>query len=127
MITIDRIDHLVLTVRSIAETCEFYNRVLGMTAETFGDNRKALKFGNQKINLHEAGAEFEPRAERPTPGSGDLCLISIQRIDQIIEHMRIKNVLVEEGPVSRTGATGPITSIYFRDPDGNLVEVSSYG
>lgn len=124
---IDRIDHLVLTVRSIDATCEFYSRVLGMRIVTFGADRKALAFGNQKINLHESGREFEPRAEHPTPGSADICLISANPLADVIAHLTSCSVPILEGPVTRTGATGPIQSVYFRDPDRNLIEVSSYG
>lgn len=125
MIRIDHLDHLVLTVASIDESCDFYARVLGMGVETFGEGRKALTFGNQKINLHRAGHEFEPKAERPTPGSADLCFISDTPLDGIIAHLRAEGVAIEEGPVRRTGATGPILSVYFRDPDSNLIEVSN--
>ncbi len=125
MILIDHLDHLVLTVASIEETCDFYARVLGMGVETFGEGRKALTFSNQKINLHRAGHEFEPKAERPTPGSADLCFISTTPLDEVIAHLQAEGVVIEEGPVRRTGATGPILSVYFRDPDQNLIEVSN--
>ena len=124
---IERLDHLVLTVRDIAATCDFYARVLGMEVVTFGEGRKALAFGQQKFNLHEAGHEFEPKAERPTPGSADLCLIAQGPLDAVIAHLAACDVAILEGPVRRTGALGPITSVYFRDPDANLIEVSSYG
>lgn len=123
---IDRIDHFVLTVASIEATCEFYAKVLGMAVETFGDGRKALRFGAQKINLHQAGAEFLPKASRPTPGSADFCLIARTPLDQVIAHLNAMDVPIEEGPVAHTGATGPIHSIYVRDPDGNLIEISHY-
>ena len=123
---IDRIDHLVLTVRSIDVTCEFYTRVLGMRVVTFAAGRKALAFGRQKFNLHEAGREFEPRADRPTPGSIDLCLITSTPLPDVIAHLRRCDVAILEGPVDKTGATGPIRSVYFRDPDANLIEVSNY-
>ncbi len=125
MIRIDHLDHLVLTVASIDESCDFYARVLGMGVETFGEGRKALTFGNQKINLHRAGHEFEPKAERPMPGSADLCFISDTPLNDIIAHLKAESVVIEEGPVRRTGATSPILSVYFRDPDGNLIEVSN--
>ncbi|MBB3384924.1 MULTISPECIES: VOC family protein [unclassified Rhizobium] len=125
MIRIDHLDHLVLTVASIEESCDFYTRVLGMGVETFGEGRKALTFGNQKINLHRAGHEFEPKADRPTPGSADLCFISTTPLDDIIAHLKAEGVAITEGPVRRTGATGPILSVYFRDPDQNLIEVSN--
>jgi catechol 2,3-dioxygenase-like lactoylglutathione lyase family enzyme len=123
---IDRLDHLVLTVADVAATCAFYQRVLGMEVETFGEGRKALRFGLQKINLHAHGREFEPKAERPTPGSADLCLITYATMDEILAHLQAQGVTVEEGPVQRTGATGPILSVYFRDLDRNLIEVSRY-
>ena len=123
---IDRLDHLVLTVRDIEATCEFYKRVLGMEVVTFGNNRKALQFGEQKVNLHQAGKEFEPKALRPTPGSADLCLITSTPLKQVIDHVRACGVEIVEGPVMRTGATGPIESVYIRDPDGNLIEIANY-
>jgi catechol 2,3-dioxygenase-like lactoylglutathione lyase family enzyme len=123
---IDRLDHLVLTVADVAATCAFYQRVLGMEVETFGEGRKALRFGLQKINLHAHGREFEPKAERPTPGSADLCLITYATMDEILAHLQAQGVPIEEGPVQRTGATGPILSVYFRDLDRNLIEVSRY-
>jgi len=126
MIKIERLDHLVLTVCSIKETCEFYSKVLGMDVETFGENRKALKFGTQKINLHQVGKEFEPKAAKPTSGSGDICLISATPIETVALHLSALAVEIEGGPVQRTGATGPIISLYFRDPDQNLIEVSNY-
>lgn len=123
---IERLDHLVLTVRDIAATCAFYSTVLGMEVVTFGAGRTALAFGQQKFNLHEAGREFEPKADRPTPGSADLCLIADGRLADVIEHLRACAITILEGPVQRTGALGPITSVYFRDPDQNLIEVSTY-
>lgn len=122
---IDRIDHLVLTVHRIEATCDFYSRVLGMSVVTFGEGRKALAFGRQKINLHEAGKEFEPKAHVPTAGSADLCLITDTPLEQVIEHLAACGVPVIEGPVTRTGATGPIRSVYVRDPDFNLIELSN--
>jgi len=123
---VDRIDHFVLTVRSVETTCDFYSRVLGMKVEEFEGGRRALEFGRQKINLHQAGKEFEPKAGKPTPGSGDFCLITDVPLGRVAEHIRSCGVEIIEGPVSRTGATGGISSIYLRDPDGNLVEVSNY-
>ena len=123
---IDRIDHLVLTVRDVEATCDFYAQVLGMRVVTFDDGRKALQFGQQKINLHEVGKEFEPKAMRPTSGSGDICFITQLPLKEVIEHMRSQGVEIVEGPVKRTGAIGPIESVYVRDPDGNLVEVGNY-
>jgi catechol 2,3-dioxygenase-like lactoylglutathione lyase family enzyme len=125
-VKVDGIDHFVLTVRSIDATCDFYSRVLGMEVEEFGGSRRALKFGKQKINLHEAGNEFEPKAQRPTPGSGDFCLVTDLPLEDVIEHLDSCDVEILEGPVSRTGAVGRIESVYFRDPDRNLVEVSNY-
>ena len=127
MVTIDRIDHLVLTVADIDATCDFYRRALGMECVTFGpDSRVALTFGKQKINLHRAGAEFEPKAARPTPGSGDLCFITEGSIENLIAHLKAAGIAIVEGPVPRTGAAGPMTSVYLRDPDGNLIEVARY-
>jgi catechol 2,3-dioxygenase-like lactoylglutathione lyase family enzyme len=125
-VRIDRLDHLVLTVADIDATVDFYTRVLGMEAVTFGAGRTALAFGRSKINLHRAGHEFEPKAHRPTPGSADLCLIADGPLEQVIEDLAAHGVPIEEGPVERTGATGPIRSVYFRDPDQNLIEVSIY-
>ena len=124
---IDRIDHLVLTVRDLDATCEFYTRVLGMTVVTFAGGRKALQFGAQKFNLHEAGREFEPKAAHPVPGSVDVCLISTVALSEVIAHLGRCGVAIIEGPVAKTGARGPIRSVYFRDPDMNLIEVSTYG
>lgn len=123
---IDRIDHIVLTVASIEATCAFYTRALGMEAVTFGAGRKALAFGRQKFNLHEAGKEFEPKARVPMPGAIDLCLITETPMAEVVAHLQRAGVTIDEGPVTKTGATGPILSVYFRDPDGNLVEVSNY-
>ena len=122
---IDSLDHLVLTVRDIDATVDFYQRVLGMEAVTFGAGRRALVFGRQKINLHPASAPLKPHALTPMPGSADLCLLSSTPIPDVVAHLRRVGVTVEEGPVPRTGATGPILSVYFRDPDGNLIEVSN--
>ncbi|WP_281184894.1 VOC family protein [Trichlorobacter lovleyi] len=123
---IDRIDHLVFTVADVEATCTFYQQVLGMRVETFGAGRKALCFGVQKINLHQYGREFEPKAKAPAPGCQDICLISSKPLDGIMQHLTACGVVIEEGPIQRTGATGPINSVYFRDPDGNLIEVSNY-
>ena len=119
------IDHIVLTVRNIKKTVEFYESVLGMVGESFGDGRIALRFGNQKINLHEYGKEFEPKADKPTPGSEDLCFLTSSNLEEVMKHVGSKGVKIIEGPVARTGATGPIISFYFRDPDQNLIEVAS--
>ena len=123
---IDRLDHLVLTVASIEAAAEFYTRVLGMGVVTFGAGRTALTFGTSKINLHETGKEFEPKASHPTPGSADICLIIDDGIADVIAQLAVAGVPVEAGPVERTGATGPIVSCYLRDPDHNLIELSNY-
>jgi catechol 2,3-dioxygenase-like lactoylglutathione lyase family enzyme len=123
---IDRLDHFVLTVRDIDVTIGFYQTVLGMTPVTFGAGRKALSFGQSKINLHPADAPIVPHANHPVPGSADLCFITSEPIESVMDHLRNCDVPLEDGPVPRTGALGPITSVYLRDPDGNLIEVSSY-
>ena len=123
---ITHIDHLVITVKDINKTIRFYESVLGMEKEMFGEGRVSLKFGNQKINVHQKGNKFEPRAKIPTPGSADLCFITDTEISQTIEHIKSKGIEIIEGPVERTGAEGPILSIYFRDPDSNLIEVAYY-
>jgi catechol 2,3-dioxygenase-like lactoylglutathione lyase family enzyme len=124
-VTIARLDHLVLTVRDVAATVEFYTVVLGMRAVTFGENRTALAFGDQKINLHERGHEITPHAARPAPGSADLCFLTATPLDEAARHLARCGVEIEAGPVERTGATGRILSLYIRDPDGNLLEVSN--
>ncbi len=126
MIKIKQIDHLVLTVKSIDATCEFYCRILSMEREEFAGGRVALKFGYQKFNLHEVGKEFEPKADNPVPGSCDICLIAASSIEEVKAHLQKHQVIIEQGPVARTGANGPISSLYFRDPDQNLIEVSTY-
>lgn len=124
---ITRVDHFVLTVADVDKTCEFYSRTCGMEVVVFGQGRKALKFGDQKINLHQAGREIDPKAARPTPGSGDFCLITDVPVEDVKRHIESLGIAVEEGGiVDRTGANGPIRSVYFRDPDRNLVEVSNY-
>ncbi|PYI50521.1 VOC family protein [Paenibacillus flagellatus] len=125
MIELKRLDHLVLTVRDVSAACGFYERVLGMEVVTFGDNRKALRFGEQKINLHEAGREIEPKAASPVPGSADLCFLTDTPIADVVAHLRACGVEPELGPVPRTGATGPIVSVYIRDLDRNLLEISN--
>lgn len=120
------IDHLVLTVADVERTVSFYARVLGMTPVTFGEGRRALAFGSSKINLHQAGRELAPHAAHPTPGSADLCLVTTRPQDEVLDHLAACGVTPEEGPVSRTGALGPFTSTYLRDPDGNLIEISTY-
>jgi catechol 2,3-dioxygenase-like lactoylglutathione lyase family enzyme len=126
MVEIDHLDHLVLTVADIGKTCEFYERVLGMKPSMFGKGRYALSFGNQKFNLHQKGNEFEPKAFAATAGSADFCLIAKTPIAEVIAHLESLGVPIEEGPVGKTGATGAIRSIYLRDPDLNLVEISNY-
>jgi len=121
-----RLDHLVLTVAGIEATAELYVRALGTEVVTFGTGRTALTFGTSKINLHEAGKEFEPKALRPTPGSADICLIVEDDIAAVIAELADAGVAIEEGPVERTRATGPIVSCYLRDPDGNLIELSNH-
>ncbi|WP_312112111.1 VOC family protein [Brevibacillus reuszeri] len=123
---IDRLDHLVLTVRDIEATCRFYVQVLGMKAVTFGEGRRALQYGQQKINLHQVGHEFEPKALHPVSGSADLCFIASAPLEQVIQSMKKNGVEIVEGPVQKTGAMGPILSVYMRDPDHNLIEVSNY-
>ncbi|GAA5101152.1 VOC family protein [Chryseobacterium ginsengisoli] len=123
---IKNLDHIVLTVADIDKTVEFYTNILGFEVVTFGDNRKALTFGNQKINLHQKGKEFEPKAEHPTSGSADLCFIAKTDIEEVLEELKLKNIEIIEGIVDRTGAMGKIKSVYFRDPDLNLIEVSNY-
>lgn len=125
-INLERLDHFVLTVADLDRTVDFYTRVLGMRAADFGDGRRALHYGPHKINLHQVGHEFSPRAAHATPGSGDFCLITDTPIDAVQDHLAACGVDIEIGPVARTGAQGPITSVYFRDPDGNLIEVSTY-
>lgn len=122
---IKSLDHLVLTVASLETTCAFYRDVMGMEVVTFADGRTALHFGDQKINLHVAGHEFEPKADTPLPGSGDLCFLSETPMDRIIETLGRHGIAIIEGPVPRTGAAGELNSVYFRDPDGNLIEVSN--
>jgi len=123
---IDRIDHIVITAFDVERTIDFYTRVMGMKAVTFGEGRRALAFGRQKINLHQAGREFEPKALKPMPGSLDLCFITETPLADVAAHLKANGVAIAEGPVPKTGALGPMTSIYFRDPDGNLIEVSHY-
>lgn len=129
MITIDHIDHFVLTVASIAESCAFYERVLGMQTvrfESMGTPRVALAFGSQKINLHQADAVPDPNVLKPTPGSADFCLITTTPMKEVLTHLQHENVAVILGPVPRTGAMGKMTSVYFRDPDLNLLEIANY-
>ncbi len=123
---IDSLDHIVLTVSDIESTVVFYTQVLGMRLEVFGENRKALFFGQQKINLHPSIAPLKPHANLPTPGSADFCFITRVPINDFITHLNQLNIQIEEGPVLRTGALGQIISVYIRDPDLNLIEISNY-
>jgi len=125
-IALDRIDHIVLTVRDIDQTIEFYCNVFGMTEVTFGDNRKTLKFGKQKINLHPQPSDIKPKANQPTPGAMDICFITQSPIDSIIDSLQKHDINIELGPVQRQGAQGNITSVYIRDPDDNLIEIAHY-
>jgi len=124
---IDSIDHVVFTVKDMSATCEFYSKVLGMEIVTFGEGRKALAFGSQKINLQQLGRESTLIAEKPTPGSADICFITSVPLSEVIAHLNSCGVRLVGGPVERNGARGMMTSVYFRDPDLNLVEVSNYG
>lgn len=123
---VDALDHLVLTVANMQRTIDFYKRILGMQEIIYGNNRKALTFGDQKINLHEYGNEYEPKAKITYPGSADLCFITTIPISDFKDYLISHGVSIEEGPVKRTGAKGNIISIYIRDPDDNLIEVSNY-
>ena len=122
---ITRLDHLVLTVSDVEATCEFYRRVLGLKIVTFGANRRALGFGAHKINLHQSGRESEPKAARPTPGAGDLCFLTETPLTEVEAHLRAENVEILGGPIERTGARKSLLSLYFRDLDGNLIEVAN--
>ncbi|MEP6657446.1 MAG: VOC family protein [Betaproteobacteria bacterium] len=133
MLTVRRIDHLVLTCRDVAATVRFYTEVLGMREVTFGNGRVALAFGRQKLNLHPAGQKADAAsanvvalAAHPTPGAVDICLVVGEPIAAVAAHLAASGVPIEEGPVVRTGALGPIRSVYIRDPDGNLVELARY-
>jgi catechol 2,3-dioxygenase-like lactoylglutathione lyase family enzyme len=125
LMKIDKLDHLVLTVKDIDTTVDFYVKVLGMERVEFGSGRTALRFGSGKINLHQQGKEFEPKAEAPAPGSADLCFITPVPLTDVVNHFAVFGVSIIEGPVRRTGASGPIMSVYLRDPDMNLIEVSN--
>jgi catechol 2,3-dioxygenase-like lactoylglutathione lyase family enzyme len=120
-----RLDHLVLTVSDLDRSRAFYEDVLGMEAIVVA-GRDALRFGDQKINLHEAGREFEPKAAKPLPGSADLCFVTELRAEEIVQHLVARGVEIVDGPVARNGALGPVTSVYLRDPDGNLLELAHY-
>jgi catechol 2,3-dioxygenase-like lactoylglutathione lyase family enzyme len=122
---LEQIDHIVLTVANIHATTDFYTEVLGMDVATF-DGRTALRFGDQKINLHQRGHEFSPRAAHPIPGSGDLCFITLTPLEEVVSYLGALKVHIEEGPVERTGAVGKLRSVYIRDPDQNLIEIANY-
>ncbi len=126
MINIDRVDHLVITVADVDRALEFYEGILGMQAVTFPGDRRAVRFGNQTIKLHAANELVQPTATHPVPGSANLCFVTTDPISAVQEHLRANDVRIEEGPVGRTGTSGPITSLYLRDPDGNLIEVARY-
>ena len=123
---ISHLDHLILTVRSLEKTCSFYERVLKFTRSDTPGRPTALHFGSCKINVHEVGHSFEPKASIPTPGTADFCLITEESLDNLSRHLQSEDVEIEIGPVERNGARGAMTSLYFRDPDGNLIEVSRY-
>ncbi|MEW8385248.1 MAG: VOC family protein [Candidatus Thiodiazotropha taylori] len=122
---ITQLDHLVLTVRDIQVSCDFYTRILGMQLVEFAGGRKALNFGSQKINLHQHRQEFEPKAASPTPGSADLCFLTEVPVSEVADHLERNQIEIIEGLVERSGAEGPILSIYLRDPDGNLLEIAN--
>lgn len=121
---IDHLDHLVLTTIDIEACKDFYTRIMGMKLENFGAGRLAMRFGEQKINVHVRGHEFEPKAHLPVPGALDLCFIASVSLEEVVAHLKAQQWPIIEGPVQRTGATGPIRSIYVRDPDLNLIEIS---
>ena len=123
---IDRIDHVVLTVNDVQQTCQFYERTLGFEIVTFKEGRIALHFGKQKLNLHQRGNEFEPKANAPTPGAVDLCFITETSIEDVRRELEGKGVPVELGPVTQVGALGKMFSVYLRDPDRNLIEIANY-
>ena len=123
---VQSLDHLVLTVADVEASAIFYARILGMKRVRFGEGRTALQFGNQKINLHPADAPFQPHAFRPVAGSADLCFVTQRMLADWLKHLTACGVALEAGPVARTGALGPMTSLYFRDPDGNLIEIAKY-
>ena len=126
-LNIDRMDHFVITVADRERTAAFYRDVLGMTIKPFGNDRLAIHFGEHKINIHVRGAELAPYAAAPTPGSADVCFITPVPVEEVAQWLSSKGIAVELGPVSCTGATGPLTSVYLRDPDGNLIELANAG
>ena len=125
-VTLDRIDHLVITVRDIETTCRFYREVLGMRVEIYGDNRRALHFGHQKINLHPWPSPIDPKAATPEPGAADICFVAATPLDEVVAHLKACGIAIEVGPRKTVGARGAMRSVYFRDPDDNLIEVSNY-
>ncbi|GAB3543583.1 catechol 2,3-dioxygenase-like lactoylglutathione lyase family enzyme [Actinopolyspora lacussalsi] len=126
MINVDRLDHLVLTVADVDRALDFYENILGMEPVKFQEERRAVRFGQQTIKLHAASELVEPTATHPVPGSANLCLVTGDALGDVQEHLRANDVRIEAGPVVRTGTNGPITSLYLRDPDGNLIEVARY-
>ena len=124
-IRIKNLDHLVITANNLQATIDFYTKVLGMVHVAFGDNLHSVHFGDQKFNIHDASTNVSPKAKNIVPGSEDFCLISETSVSQVIQHLQDCGVTVEQGPVTRSGAAGVLQSVYFRDPDGNLVEVSN--
>lgn len=126
MISLEQVDHLVLTVTDVDRAVEFYEQILGMTPVELPEGRRAVRFGNQTIKLHGASELVQPTATHPVPGSANLCFITRQPLSEVQENLRANEVRIEEGPVSRTGSVGPITSLYLRDPDGNLLEIARY-
>ena len=122
---VSKLDHFIITANNLEKTIDFYSRILGMEQQTYSDGRKALIFGDQKINLHEAGKEFKPHAQNPLPGSADLCFITRTPMQQVISHLTTCNVSIIEGPLEKSGASGPLLSIYIRDPDNNLIEIAN--
>ncbi len=125
-IVLDRLDHLVITARDVEATCRFYETVLGMRRETFGEGSIALHFGRQKLNVHPHPSPVEILAKNPRPGAADLCFIVEMPLAEVIAHLKACGIEIELGPIERTGAEGSMTSVYIRDPDGNLIEVSNY-
>ena len=122
---LQKLDHLVLTAKDIDQIITFYTRVLGMELVHMNDERKALRFGRQKINLHKAGQEISPHARHPLPGSADICFLTETSMQQVIEHLNFHKITILAGPAERVGATGPLLSIYIQDPYGNLIEISN--